>query len=139
MPRERRWAAPEFGIDEVGDPDKAKPDRNACGHDIEQAPGRNAARAGKQHHCQDRAEHAAVKRHAALPNGQNVERIGEIALQVVEQDVADAPAEDDAERRPRRENRPDPQVSSGAYCWPTGAASTPAFFEYHQANRMPTT
>src|SRR5204863_9751240 len=42
---------------------------------------------------------AAVERHAAVPQLQYVDRVGEIIRQIVEQDVAQAPAEDDAQRR----------------------------------------
>jgi hypothetical protein len=48
---------------------------------------------------QGRAEEAAVERHAALPDGDDVKRVGEVTLKVVKQNVADAAAKHDAERR----------------------------------------
>ena len=44
------------------------------------------------------AEEAAVERHAAVPEREDLERVLGEARQIVEQHVADAPAEDDAER-----------------------------------------
>ena len=51
----------------------------------------------------DAAEEAAMERHAALPHLEDLERVLEEVRQVVEQDVADAAAEDDAERHPQDE------------------------------------
>ena len=39
-----------------------------------------------------------MERHAAAPDGQHVERMGEVVAGLVEQDVADPAAQDDAQR-----------------------------------------
>ena len=44
-----------------------------------------------------------MERHAALPDRDDVLRIGDVALEIVEQHVADAAAADDADRRPDQE------------------------------------
>ena len=51
----------------------------------------------------DAAEHAAVERHAAGPQLENLERVRGEMRKIVEQHVADAAAEDDAERDPDNE------------------------------------
>ena len=51
----------------------------------------------------DAADDAAVKRHAAIPKLQNLDRVGGKMREIVEQDVAGAAAEDDAERDPNDE------------------------------------
>ena len=49
------------------------------------------------------AQHAAVEAHAALPDGDNVQRMPEEGAGLVEQHIADPPAENDAKRRPGEE------------------------------------
>ena len=58
------------------------------------------ARTREEHDGEHRAEEAAVERHAALPDREDLGRAGEIGVEIVEQHVADAAAEDDAERHP---------------------------------------
>src|SRR5690606_23975757 len=45
----------------------------------------------------------AMKGHAALPDGEYVEGLGQVALEIVEQDVADAPSGNDAQCGPDEE------------------------------------
>ena len=54
----------------------------------------------EEHHGQHGAEEAAVERHAAMPEREDLERVLGKMRQVVEEDVADAAAEDDAEGAP---------------------------------------
>src|SRR3546814_13487491 len=42
---------------------------------------------------------AAVQRHAAVPQLQDLQRIAEVIAEVIKEDIADAPADDDAEHR----------------------------------------
>jgi len=51
----------------------------------------------EQRHRDDDAEKAAVKTHAAFPQLEDVERVGQVFQRLVEQHVAQPPAEDDAE------------------------------------------
>src|SRR5678816_4206065 len=48
--------------------------------------------------AEHRAEHAAVEGHSAVPQLQYVERMLKVVAKVIEQDVADASAEDDPGR-----------------------------------------
>ena len=51
----------------------------------------------EQRHRGDHAEQAAVERHAALPDREDLERIGGVVARLVEQHVAEPAADDDAE------------------------------------------
>jgi hypothetical protein len=57
----------------------------------------------KQKDGEDRAEEAAVERHASAPYGEHLGRLRQVDVEVVEQDVADAAAENDAEGDPHDE------------------------------------
>jgi hypothetical protein len=92
--------AEQLAIDEIGDTSEEQPERHGSGDDVDQAPGRDAAMACEQRHRQDRAEKAAVERHAALPDGEDLQRVRQKTRQVVEEHVSGAAAEDDAEGSP---------------------------------------
>ena len=68
----------------------------------------------------DAAEEAAVERHAAVPQLQDLERVRGEMRRVVEQHVAEPPAEDDAERHPQDEIV-EVVDASAAPCRPTAA------------------
>ncbi len=57
----------------------------------------------EQHHRGDAAEKAAVERHAAFPQFENLGRMLDEEGEIVEQHVAGAAAEDDADRDPEDE------------------------------------
>src|SRR5215831_15254795 len=59
--------------------------------------------AREQNYGEHATEKAAVKRHAALPQLQALQRMGGEIARIVEQHVADPPPEDDAERHPQHE------------------------------------
>src|SRR3546814_16691604 len=42
---------------------------------------------------------SAVQRHAAVPELEDLDRMAEVIAEIVEEDIADAPADDDAEHR----------------------------------------
>ena len=72
--------SPQLGIDEVGDAHQPERHRHAGGDDVEQRPDRYAAPPGEQDHGERGAQKAAMERHAALPDGDDVLRIGDVAL-----------------------------------------------------------
>ena len=51
----------------------------------------------RERHGEHHAEQPAVERHAALPDGEDLERMREVVARLVEQHVAQPPAEDHAE------------------------------------------
>ena len=77
---------------------EAQAERDRRRDHVNQGPDRNPARTGEKHHGEDRAEKAAMERHAAMPEGDDLDRVVGEAGQIVEEDVADATAKNDAER-----------------------------------------
>ena len=96
-------AAPQFAVDEIGDAAEEQPDRPDRAGDVAERQDRNAALAREQHHGDHAAGEAAVERHAAVPQLHDLERMRGEMRQIVEQHVAGAAAEDDAERHPQHE------------------------------------
>src|SRR5262249_45067551 len=88
---------PEFTIDEVGDAAEEDPARRHRAGDAATRQPRNAAQRGEHHHRQHAAEEAAVERHAAVPELEDIERMRDVMAGVVEQNVAEPAAEDDSE------------------------------------------
>ncbi len=92
--------APQFAVDEVGEPAEEQPDRHHAddavgeGHPVD----RVAARI--EPGGDDHAQRPAMEGHAAMPDGQRLPRGGDIVAGAVEQHIAQPPPEDDAERRP---------------------------------------
>src|SRR5262249_16931796 len=96
-------AAPKLAVDEIGDAAEENPDRSGRAGDVAEREDGQAAMAREQDHGEHAAEKAAVKRHAALPQLETLQRVrGEIA-RIVEQDIADPAPEDDAEGHPQHE------------------------------------
>ncbi len=59
--------------------------------------------AGEQRHGEHDAGHAAVKAHAAIPERDDLAGVRGVVGQIVEEHVADAAAEDDADHGPEGE------------------------------------
>ena len=95
--------APQLAVDEVREPPEEDPDRPDRAGDVAERQRRDAAVIGEPQDRDDAAEEAAMERHAALPHLEDLQRVLEEVRQVVEQDVADPAAEDDAERHPQDE------------------------------------
>jgi hypothetical protein len=62
--------------------------------DLEEA---SAGLAGEPPECGQDAQEAAVETHTALPDGEDFQRIGEEVRRLIEQDFAEAAADDDAQ------------------------------------------
>src|SRR5450756_1719754 len=115
MPRQRAAAgehhrpwqvgrpAPQFAVDEIGDAAEEYSDRSDRAGDVAEREDRNATLAREQNHGNDAAGETAVERHAAVPQLYDFQRMRDEMLKIVEQHVADAAAEDDAERHPQHE------------------------------------
>ena len=95
-----RGPAPELAVDEIGDAAEEQADRRHRRRHVEHGERVEPAPAREQHDGEHRAEEAAVKGHAAAPDREDLERLREIGAEIVEQHVADPPAEHDAERHP---------------------------------------
>ena len=95
--------APQFAVDEIGDAAEEQPDRGDRRRDVAERQHRNAAVAREQHDGDDAAGEAAMERHAAVPEFEDLDRVRGEVRQIVEQHVAGAAAENDAERDPDHE------------------------------------
>ena len=99
-PGQVRRTPPQLGVDEVGDPPQTQPDRGGDRKRIGKPERRDRIPArehpGGQHHAQE----PAVKRHAALPDAHDLDRVGEVVVRLVEQDEPQPPANDHADDDP---------------------------------------
>src|SRR6516162_1317978 len=102
-PRNLGRPAEELSIDEICDPAKEEPDGDRLGDDVGEREERDFAGAGEPHDGDRHPERAAVERHAAMPDVKRLKRMKDIVAGFIEEDVTNAPAEDDAERRPYEE------------------------------------
>ncbi len=93
----------ELGVHEVGEPSQEEADRHRGGDDVAKSEERNLAAAREQDQRDDDAGTAAVERHAALPELQDRERVREVLAGLIEQHIAEPPAEDDGDNRPHEE------------------------------------
>ncbi len=98
-----RRPAPQLAVDEVGEPPEKQPDRADPGGDIAERQDRKIVLAAEQYHRGHAAQKAAMERHAALPQLKNLSGMLDEEREIVEQHVAGAAAEDDADRDPQDE------------------------------------
>src|SRR5262245_61958881 len=95
--------APQLTIDEIGEAAEQQPDRCDRTGDVAQGQHRHSAYRGKAYDGGDAAEKPAMKRHAAFPDLEDLQRVRDEIRQIVEQHVAGASSKDDAERHPKDE------------------------------------
>src|SRR5690606_30616924 len=95
-----RRRAPQLAVDEVADAPEAEPGRDPRRDEIGDGEKGLADVAGEEPDRDEHADQAAVERHAAFPSLENVQRVREQVLAPgrIEDHVADAPADDHAER-----------------------------------------
>jgi hypothetical protein len=102
-PRHVGDAAPQLAVDEVGQPAEEQADRHHEGHQIRQHERVDLVAPGEGQDGDDDAQKPAMERHAAFPQGQDGERIGDVEAGLVEQHVAQPAAQDDAQGGPQQE------------------------------------
>ena len=93
-----RRRAPQLLVHEVGEAAEEQAERHAAGDIIVDPQPRQFLLAREIEDAERRADHAAVERHAAVPQLQDLDRVPEIFAEIVEQHIAEAAAEDDPER-----------------------------------------
>src|SRR5579864_2481801 len=91
---------PQFAIDEIGDAAEKQTDRPYRATQIAERQSRNVSAPCKQNDSDRAAGDAAVERHAAVPDLKDLHRMFGEMRQVIEQHIADAAPQDDAERDP---------------------------------------
>jgi hypothetical protein len=89
----RRFAAPQFAVDEVADATGRQAGRDARGDQVGQLEEAAPAHACEQCHRAQHAEQPAVERHAALPHREDLQRMPRVVAGLVEQHVPQAPAD----------------------------------------------
>ena len=102
-PRRQRRPAPQLAVDEVGDAPEEQPDRRRRRHRVADPEDRQSVAEREADDAGDDAEKAAVEGHAALPDGKDFSGMRGEVRRLVEEDVAEPPAEDDAEDHPGEE------------------------------------
>ena len=102
-PRSVGFPAVQLAIDEICETAEEQPDRDRLGDDVGKGEDRKAAGAGEPQDRDRHAERAAVERHPAMPQIERLQRVLDVVARLVEQHIADPPAEHDAERRPYQE------------------------------------
>ncbi|MCY1343855.1 hypothetical protein D9M69_298800 [compost metagenome] len=95
--------APQLAVDEVADAPGAQADRHQRGDEVHQLEEALVVTPAEPQGRQDHADQAAVERHAALPHLEDQRRIGDVFLQVVEQHVAQPPADHHAAGHPEHQ------------------------------------
>ena len=95
-PGHRRRTPIELAVDKVGAASEKEPDRRHDPEIIRQTEPREAMSPRVIHRESDQPDDAAVARHSALPDAQQRERIADRLVKAIEQDVAQASADDDA-------------------------------------------
>ena len=101
-PRHAGDAAPQLAVHEIGEPAEEQPERRAARDIIGDAQRRQAVAPREPQDADHRAQRAAVERHAALPQLQRPQRLAQHGG-IVEQDIGDPAAQNDAERRVEHE------------------------------------
>ena len=102
-PRHIGRLAPEFGIDEITDAPGAQPNGDKGGNEVHQLEKFLAVAPRKDPGTQQHAQQTAMKRHATLPNLEDQRRIVDIGRQIVEQHIAQPPADDHAHGHPEHQ------------------------------------
>ena len=90
-------ATPQLAVDEVADAPGRQAGGHARRHDVHDLQEGAPARAGEPGHGRDHAQQPAVEGHAALPHHQDLGRIRQVLAGLVEDRIADAPADDHAQ------------------------------------------
>src|SRR5262249_27559387 len=88
-PRHVGDAAPERAVDKVAEASGAGADGHEGGEVANQPPPVDALAPGKEAHRHEHAKEAAVKRHAALPYGEDFQRMRKVVLRLVEEHIAE--------------------------------------------------
>ncbi|MNQ99905.1 hypothetical protein D3C85_1156580 [compost metagenome] len=110
-PGNRRLAAPELAVDEVGDAPEQQADGRDRGDQVAQAQRIDLLAVGVEGDGDDDAQEAAVEAHAAGPQLQQLQPLAPAVAReqlsehrrLVEEGVAETPAQDDAERDPQHQ------------------------------------
>ena len=96
-PGEVRLLAPELAVDEVGAAAEEEAERGAADHEVAEGREGDPERADDDVAADDGAHEPAMEAHAPLVEHDDLERVLQVVARAVEDDVAQTPADDDAE------------------------------------------
>ena len=96
-------ASVKLAVDEIGNAAEAQADGRGAAENVRDREIGHLALPGEETDGDDDAEQAAVEAHAPLPDHENFLRVGEVEARLVEQHVAEAPAEHHAQGAPQQE------------------------------------
>src|SRR5579875_2583494 len=95
--------AEQLAIHEIGQAAEEEADRHGAADGVADHEEREAIAPAEEEQRQHDAEQAPVERHAAMPEGEDLAGMGEIIARLIEEHIADASPEDDAEGAPEHE------------------------------------
>src|SRR6476469_1508216 len=90
-------ASPELAVDEVTHAPSSEAERRERRDEVHDAEVRSVMAPCRETHGEHHAEKAAVEGHAALPDGEDFERMAYVVARLVEKHIAQASAEDHAQ------------------------------------------
>ena len=90
---------PQLAVHEIGEPSEEQAERHAAGDIIVDSKPVEAVLAGQPQDSEAGPDDAAMERHAAVPQLEDLNGVQPIIFGPVEEHIAQSPAEDDPERR----------------------------------------
>ncbi len=87
-------AAPQLAVDKVTQTTAAQAERNQRRNEVRYLEEGTLSAFGEDNHHHDHADQATVEGHSAVPDAEQIQRILQEGVEVVEHHVADAPAEE---------------------------------------------
>src|SRR4051812_14150906 len=93
-PRHVRHPAPQLAIDEVAEPAGRESERNQRRKEVHEPQIVDALAPGGESHGSHDPEQAAMKRHAALPYREDLERMRQVMARLVEEHIPEPASED---------------------------------------------
>ena len=89
-------ASPQFTVDKVAQTPRPEAKGDQRGDKIGDLEESAFGASGKNDHHEDDANQAAVERHAAVPDAEQIQRVLQENRQIIEQDIADTATEENA-------------------------------------------
>src|SRR5260370_32750302 len=124
-------AAPKFGANEIGDAAEKDANRRDERAEVEHRQRLRAIAPGEEEGSEECADEPTVKGHAAFPNFEDLDGVGEIILRIVEQYVAESSPANDAE------GAIDQKIVD-AFCGRPGRAAPVSVIRHYAPDQRPT-
>ena len=120
-------SSPQLAIDEITHAPGRQPRGHTWRHKISHLQERPLARHGEPDHGPDYPQHAAMKAHATLPHGKNLQRMGQVIAGLVKQAITNTPTKDNAHHAQKQDvlhvaSRPGAWPGDGSKRWMPEAA-----------------